>query len=62
VTMTWPGDSSPVGRGPDRSYWDGLSTKEIAARFAIPDGTVKSRLHDALRILRAQLEADGLLR
>ncbi len=38
------------------AYWDGLSTKEIATRLRIPDGTVKSRLFYALRALRASLE------
>lgn len=44
------------------AYWDGLSTKEIAARFGIPDGTVKSRLHYALRVLRAHLQEREVLR
>jgi RNA polymerase sigma-70 factor (ECF subfamily) len=35
------------------AFWEGLSTMEIAARFSIPDGTVKSRLHYAMRILRS---------
>lgn len=33
-------------------YVDGLSMAEIAAALQIPDGTVKSRLHHALRQLR----------
>ncbi len=44
------------------AYWDGLSTKEIAAQLGIPDGTVKSRLHYALRILRTQLQEREVLR
>lgn len=44
------------------AYWDGLSTKQIAARLGIPDGTVKSRLHYALRILRAHLQEREVLR
>ena len=44
------------------AYWDGLSTKEIATRLGIPDGTVKSRLHYALRALRAQLQEREVLR
>jgi RNA polymerase sigma-70 factor (ECF subfamily) len=44
------------------AYWEGLSTREIAARLSVPDGTVKSRLHYALRILRTQLEERGMLR
>ncbi len=43
------------------AYWDGLSTKEIAVKFGVPDGTVKSRLHYALRILRTQLQERGVL-
>ncbi len=43
------------------AYWDGLTTKEIAADLSIPDGTVKSRLHYALRILRTQLEEQEVL-
>ena len=44
------------------AYWDGLSTKEIATRLGIPDGTVKSRLHYALRVLRSQLQEREVLR
>ena len=33
-------------------FVDGLSLEEISIRLAIPAGTVKSRLHNALRILR----------
>ncbi len=44
------------------AYWGGLSTKEIAARLGIPDGTVKSRLHYALRVLRAHLQEREVLR
>ena len=36
-----------------------LSIAEIAARVGIPEGTVKSRLHHALRRLRTVLEPDG---
>ncbi len=43
------------------AYWEGLSTKEIAARFGIPDGTVKSRLHYALRLLRTHLQERAVL-
>jgi RNA polymerase sigma-70 factor (ECF subfamily) len=44
------------------AYWEGLSTHEIAARLGIPDGTVKSRLHYAMRILRAHLQEREILR
>lgn len=44
------------------AYWDGLSTREIAVRLGIPDGTVKSRLHYALRILRTHLQEREVLR
>ena len=36
-----------------------LSIAEIATRVGIPEGTVKSRLHHALRRLRTALEPDG---
>jgi len=43
------------------AYWEGLSTKEIAGQLDIPDGTVKSRLHYAMRALRSGLEEEGVL-
>ncbi len=39
-------------------YYLDLSTEEIAERMGIPRGTVKSRLHHALRALRAAYEAE----
>jgi RNA polymerase sigma-70 factor (ECF subfamily) len=36
-----------------------LPIAEIASRLAIPEGTVKSRLHHATTALRASLEADA---
>jgi len=38
------------------AYYEGLSCSEIAARVAIPLGTVKSRLASGLHRLRAQLD------
>lgn len=38
-------------------YFRGLSAKETAQRLGIPEGTVKSRVHHALRGLRAALDA-----
>lgn len=38
-------------------YWQDRTVDDIAARLGIPSGTVKSRLHNALRNLRASLEA-----
>jgi RNA polymerase sigma-70 factor, ECF subfamily len=38
-------------------YWQDLTVDDIAARLGIPAGTVKSRLHNALRTLRGSLEA-----
>ena len=35
-----------------RSYAQGWTTADIAADLGIAEGAVKSRLHDALRILR----------
>jgi RNA polymerase sigma-70 factor, ECF subfamily len=37
-------------------YWADLSVDEIAARLDVPPGTVKSRLHYALRSMRPKLE------
>jgi RNA polymerase sigma-70 factor (ECF subfamily) len=38
-------------------YYADLTVPQIAARLAIPEGTVKSRLHHALRRLRVIVEA-----
>lgn len=41
-------------------YWRDLTAEQIAERLDIPSGTVKSRLHQALKQLRAAMEAsDG---
>ncbi len=37
-------------------YWSDLSVDEIAERLDVPAGTVKSRLHYALRSMRPRLE------
>jgi RNA polymerase sigma factor (sigma-70 family) len=37
-------------------YWQDRTVDDIAERLAIPSGTVKSRLHNALRSLRTSLE------
>jgi RNA polymerase sigma factor (sigma-70 family) len=37
-------------------YWADLSVDEIATRLDVPSGTVKSRLHYALRSMRPRLE------
>jgi RNA polymerase sigma-70 factor (ECF subfamily) len=39
-------------------YWADLSIDEIAARIGVPAGTVKSRLHYALRSMRCGLEQE----
>jgi RNA polymerase sigma-70 factor (ECF subfamily) len=41
-----------------RFYRD-LTVEEMAQRLGIPEGTVKSRLHHALRRLRAEMERQG---
>jgi RNA polymerase sigma-70 factor (ECF subfamily) len=38
-------------------FWRDLSVEEIAERLGIPGGTVKSRLHYALKSLRAAIES-----
>jgi RNA polymerase sigma factor (sigma-70 family) len=38
-------------------YWQDRTVDDIADRVGIPAGTVKSRLHNALRSMRASLEA-----
>jgi RNA polymerase sigma-70 factor (ECF subfamily) len=43
-----------------RSYFQGWSTAQIAADLGIADGTVKSRLHYALRALRLALSEIGV--
>ena len=40
-------------------YWRDLSVEEIAERLKLPAGTVKSRLHYAIRTLRAELDAQS---
>ena len=42
------------------SYYRGQSIAEIAAELGIPAGTVKSRLHYALRALRLALQERGV--
>jgi RNA polymerase sigma-70 factor, ECF subfamily len=42
-----------------RSYFQGCTTAQIAADLGIADGTVKSRLHYALRALRLALSEMG---
>ena len=39
-------------------YFVGLSTPQLAEALAVPLGTAKSRLHNALRAMRAAVEAD----
>jgi RNA polymerase sigma-70 factor (ECF subfamily) len=37
-------------------FWRDLSIEEIADRLDVPSGTVRSRLHYALRSLRAEID------
>jgi RNA polymerase sigma-70 factor (ECF subfamily) len=41
-------------------YYRGLSVAEAARRLGVPEGTVKSRTHYALRALRLALEEMGV--
>lgn len=43
-----------------RAYYRGESTAQVARRLAIPEGTVKSRLHYALRAMRLALQERGV--
>jgi RNA polymerase sigma-70 factor (ECF subfamily) len=40
-------------------HYAGLSNPEIAEALGIPEGTVRSRLHHAMRGLRAARDADA---
>lgn len=42
------------------AYYGGRSVREIAQELDIPEGTVKSRLHYALRALRLTLQESGV--
>ncbi|WP_460356612.1 sigma-70 family RNA polymerase sigma factor [Mycobacterium sp. ZZG] len=43
-----------------RAYYQGWTTGQIAADLRIPEGTVKSRLHYAVRALRLGLQEMGV--
>ncbi|MGV9801656.1 sigma-70 family RNA polymerase sigma factor [Mycobacterium sp. NPDC003449] len=45
-----------------RAYYQGWSTTQIATDLQIPEGTVKSRLHYAVRALRLGLQEMGVTR
>ncbi|MCP9275424.1 sigma-70 family RNA polymerase sigma factor [Mycolicibacterium arenosum] len=45
-----------------RAYYKGLSVAQIAADLQIAEGTVKSRLHYAVRALRLNLQEMGVTR
>ena len=40
-------------------FWRGLSLEEIADRLQLPLGTVKSRLHYAMRTLRMEMDREA---
>lgn len=44
------------------SYYRGRNTAEVASRLGLPAGTVRSRLHYALRALRLALDERGVSR
>ncbi len=46
----------------ERSYYRGWTTAQIAEDLQIAEGTVKSRLHYALRALRLELQKMGVTR
>jgi RNA polymerase sigma factor (sigma-70 family) len=37
-------------------YWEGLTLREVADVFSTPEGTVKSRIHRALSLLRGHVD------
>jgi RNA polymerase sigma-70 factor (ECF subfamily) len=45
-----------------RAYYQGMTTAQIAADLNIAEGTVKSRLHYAMRALRLTLQEMGVTR
>ena len=45
-----------------RAYYLGQTVADIAAQEQVPEGTVKSRLHYALRALRIALQERGIVR
>jgi RNA polymerase sigma-70 factor (ECF subfamily) len=45
-----------------RSYYQGWTTAQIAEDLQIPEGTVKSRLHYAVRALKLALQEVGVTR
>lgn len=46
----------------DRSYYRGWTTAQVAADLQVAEGTVKSRLHYAVRALRLTLQEMGVTR
>jgi len=44
------------------AYYGGCSIAEVARRLAIPEGTVKSRLHYGLKALRLAMQEKGVTR
>ena len=44
------------------AYYEGRSVADIASRLGVPEGTVKSRLHYALRTLKLILQEKGVTR
>jgi RNA polymerase sigma-70 factor (ECF subfamily) len=55
-------DRALAGLDPDHRivvvlrFWADLTVDDIAGRLGVPPGTVKSRLHNSMRALRAALE------
>jgi RNA polymerase sigma-70 factor, ECF subfamily len=66
VLQTWVVGEAVTRLSPDHRavllecYYRDASVAEAARRLAIPEGTVKSRMHYALRALRLALEEMGI--